>query len=239
MVGRRACLVAACSGAALLAGCVSQPGGYGTAGGGYAAPGYAAQGYATQGYGTQGYATQGYGTQGYAPQAQPGVAGYGYPGDAQGYGSPAGGYVAGPPPGQPYVGPDGLTYVDGVPVDEIGGEQVPLVFVVEQGGWGYYDRGRGWHGARPELRERLERSHPEGRGLPPPGGGRGPFGRRDAGGPPQRPGFGGAPEQPDRGRSGDANEAPACLSRRPSRVSMTSTRIQGIPVTAGSTSCWR
>ncbi len=81
---------------------------------------------------------------------------------------PAPGYAAYPPPapGQPYVGPDGLTYVDGYPVTEYDGAPVPFVFLPELG-WGYYDNGHRWHGAPPELRDRLERAHPGGRGLPP------------------------------------------------------------------------
>lgn len=140
-LGRCVLLAGACSAGLVLGGCVAQPGNYGAAGG-YAAPGYAAPGQ--PGDGAPGY-------------------GYGYPGaGAQGYG-----YAAGPAPGQPYVGPDGLTYVDGVPVGAADGEQVGYVYVGGLGGWGYYDHDRRWHGAPDGLRDRLERSHPGGRGLPP------------------------------------------------------------------------
>lgn len=132
-------------------------------------PADAAQGYggpaATSGDGNPDGAAQGYGDPadggqagGYAPPQPPPV--YGYLG---------GGSPADPGPGQPIVGPDGLTYVDGVPIGLLEGEAVPLLFVGEQGGWGYYDRGRQWHDAPPDVRDRLERSHPGGRGLPPVG----------------------------------------------------------------------
>ena len=109
--------------------------------------------------------------------------------------APPGSYEPGPPPGQAYVGPDGLTYVDGYPVDVIDNQQVELVFVPTLGGWGYYDGGRRWRGAPPDMRDRLDRYHPRGEGLPPPGRfdrgpgpGRGP-GPAMGG----RPGFGGGP----------------------------------------------
>lgn len=166
MRGRCVLLAGACSGVLLLGGCVpSSDGDSGAAGYGYS--GVAGQGY--------GYPAAG-GAQGY-----PGV-------EAPGYGS-------GPPPGGPYAGPDGLSYVEGVPVGAFEGEQVPLVFVGGLGGWGYYDRERGWHGAPPELRERLERAHPGGRGLPPPEAYRSRFDRADpdraAGRPFVRDGLGG------------------------------------------------
>ncbi len=103
--------------------------------------------------------------------------------------APAYPYQAGPAPGQPYVGPDGMTYVDGYPVELIDGAQVSLAFDPALGGWGYYDRGRRWRPAPPELRGRLEQFHPGGRGLPPPGvmraGGR--PGPARPGPPPRRP----------------------------------------------------
>lgn len=94
-----------------------------------------------------------------------------------------------PPPGPAYVGPDGLTYEGGYPVGVIEGEQVPLVFDPGLGGWGYYDRLHHWRGAPPEMRERLERFHPGGRGLPPSGEfHRGPGRPEPGGGPPRPPG---------------------------------------------------
>ncbi len=114
------------------------------------------------------------------------------------YAPAATGPVAAPAPsGQAYVGEDGLTYVDGYPVDTVDGEQVYVVFVPALG-WGFYDRAGGFHRASPVVVARLERSHPGGRGLPPGGprgavasGGRpGPGGRPMAGAPPGgRPGF--------------------------------------------------
>jgi hypothetical protein len=190
MHGRRVLLAGACLGGLLLAGCVSSSGSdYGAAGGGYPAPGYAVQG-------------------------QPGVAapGYGYPGGTgQGYGyppaeAPGYGYAAGPPQGQSYVGPDGLSYVDSVPVGVVEGEQVPFVFVGGLGGWGYYDRERRWRGAPPEVRERLEQSHPGGRGLPPPYAERQHFERQDRARPEDRPFLGDRPGGPDRGGPGPGRE---------------------------------
>ena len=91
------------------------------------------------------------------------------------------------PPGTAYVGPDGFAYVDGYPVGVVDGEQVTLVFDPVLGGWGYYDRFHRWRGAPPDMRDRLERFHPAGRGLPPAGNWRG--------GPGHPEGFGGAPER--------------------------------------------
>jgi hypothetical protein len=59
-----------------------------------------------------------------------------------------------------------MTYVDGYPVELIDGAQVSLAFDPALGGWGYYDRGRRWRPAPPELRGRLEQFHPGGRAGP-------------------------------------------------------------------------
>ncbi len=155
----------------------AQGGGYPAVAPGGAGPAGAAQGYegpaATPGDADPDREAQGYGDPAAGGQAdgsvppQPLV--YGYP--ASGYsgdGYPDGA-APGQPPGQAIVGPDGLTYVDGVPVGLIQDEAVALLFVGVLGGWGYYDRGRQWHEAPPEMRDRLERLHPGGRGLPPPG----------------------------------------------------------------------
>jgi hypothetical protein len=109
---------------------------------------------------------------------------------------PGYGYVAAAP-GQPYGDPGDFGYVDGYPVDTIGGEQVALVFVPALGGWGYYDGGHRWRPAPPGYRERLERFHPGGRGVPPPGGFRGGPGPGFGGGP--RPGFANEPGRPGPG----------------------------------------
>lgn len=129
---------------------------------------------------------------GCVPPPQP----YGNP-YAPAYAQPQGG------PGQPYVGPDGLTYVDGYPVDTIDGYQAAYVFVPALGGWGYYDGGHHWRGAPPGMRERLERFHPGGRGIPPgefhgggrpgPGYGGGGFQGRPGGYPDRQGGFQGRP----------------------------------------------
>lgn len=76
------------------------------------------------------------------------------------------------PPGQ-YIGPDGLTYLDGAPYAVFGGEQVAVIYDPGFGGWGYFDRERHFHGAPPEFRERMERFHPGGRGFQSQGGFRG------------------------------------------------------------------
>ena len=79
--------------------------------------------------------------------------------------------VAAPPDagtGQPYVGPDGVTYVDGYPVYLVDGEEMAMVYDPTLG-WGYYDGLHRWHGAPRDLRARLDHFHPGGRGLPPPG----------------------------------------------------------------------
>ena len=118
--------------------------------------------------------------------------------------APPNAYDPGPPPGQPYTGPDGLTYVDGTPVDTSEGAAVPLVFVPALG-WGFYDGEHRWRGARPDLRDRLDRFHPGGRGLPPPGAVRsgdrpgfgGPPGRPFYGAPAGRPGVPGPPGRPN------------------------------------------
>jgi hypothetical protein len=68
-----------------------------------------------------------------------------------------------------YLGSDGLTYVGETPVTMLDGTQVPVVYDSGAGGWGYYDRFRHFHGVPRDLRDRLERTHPGGRGLPPPG----------------------------------------------------------------------
>ena len=98
----------------------------------------------------------------YAPAAAPG---YAYP--PGGYPSAAPGYPP-PNPGQSYIGPDGLTYSNGYPVTEYDGAEVPYVFLPDLGGWGYYDNGHRWHGAPPDIRQRLDHDHPGGRGFPPP-----------------------------------------------------------------------
>ena len=69
------------------------------------------------------------------------------------------------PPGQPYIGPDGLTYVNGSPVYFRGGVYQPLVFVAGLG-WGYYGFGQRFFPAPGPLRGRLERCYPGGRGYP-------------------------------------------------------------------------
>jgi hypothetical protein len=103
----------------------------------------------------------------------------GYPAPAPGYPAPPPGYPAAPPgtvyaapgapppvaPGQPYTGPDGLTYVNGSPVYFAGGAYLPLVFVAGLG-WGYYGYGHRWFGAPGELRVRLDHFYPGGRGFP-------------------------------------------------------------------------
>ncbi len=155
------------------------------------------------------YAQPGYSQPGYAPPGADATAypppGYPPPEAAPGY--PAAGY---PAPGQPYVGPDGLTYVNGSPVYLDGGEYEPLVFVAGLG-WGYYGYGHRWFGAPGDLRGRLDRYYPEGRGFPPPDGfhggpgfhGPGGPGFQGAGGPggpgfrgPGGPGFPGGPMRP-------------------------------------------
>jgi hypothetical protein len=72
------------------------------------------------------------------------------------------------------VGPDGLTYVNGVPAYYAYGSYLPLVFVAGLG-WGYYGPGRHWFGAPVELRGRLEHFYPGGRGFPVGGHGRPDF----------------------------------------------------------------
>jgi hypothetical protein len=68
-------------------------------------------------------------------------------------------------PGQPYTGPDGLTYVNGSPVYFVSGAYLPLVFVAGFG-WGYYGYGHRWFGAPEPLRARLDHFYPGGRGFP-------------------------------------------------------------------------
>jgi len=138
------------------------------------------------------------------------------PGPPPGYppGYPPPGY---PPSGEAYVGPDGLTYVDGYPVTQYEGVPAPFIFLPEFGGWGFYDREHHWHGAPPNVRERLEHEHPGGRGLP-PGGFRG--GPPDAfrGGPPPgvRTGVPG-PQRPPEGRPPENRPPEPRAERRPER----------------------
>jgi hypothetical protein len=73
------------------------------------------------------------------------------------------------PGGQLFVGPDGLTYVNGEPVTMLDGEPLPIFYDPGLGGWGYFDQGHHFHHTPPEMRDRLNRFHPEGRGLPPLG----------------------------------------------------------------------
>ena len=127
--------------------------------------------------------------------------------------------VAAPAPA--YVGEDGLTYVDGYPVDYVDGQQVYLSFVPALG-WGFYDAGGRFRRAPPGMVGRLERFHPGGRGLPPggprgfvPGGGRPFAGARPgigappgAGGPPGRPVFGGPRPGPYAGGPGPGSGLP-------------------------------
>ena len=122
---------------------------------------------ADPGYGAQpGYPAQ----PGYLPPAPPGYPpplppGYppplppGYPPPATAYAVPA------VPPGQPYTGPDGLTYVNGSPVYFVGGAYQPLVFVAGFG-WGYYGFGHRFFPAPGPVRARLDRFYPGGRGFP-------------------------------------------------------------------------
>ncbi len=59
---------------------------------------------------------------------------------------------------------DGVVYVGGQPTAAINEETVFLVYGGVLG-WGYYDRGRHWHGAPDRFSHHMERFHPEGRGL--------------------------------------------------------------------------
>ena len=93
---------------------------------------------------------------GYPAAPPPGTV---YP--APGYPAPA--YPA--PPGQPYLGPDGLTYVNGAPVYYAYGSYLPLVFIAGLG-WGYYGPDHRWFGAPVPLRARLDHFYPDGRGFP-------------------------------------------------------------------------
>lgn len=67
-------------------------------------------------------------------------------------------------PGQPYLGPDGLTYVNGVPVYYDDGSYYPLAFVAELG-WGDYGFGNRWYGAPEPLLVQLNRFYPGGHGF--------------------------------------------------------------------------
>jgi hypothetical protein len=67
-------------------------------------------------------------------------------------------------PGQPYTGPDGLTYVNGAPVYFAYGAYLPLVFIAGLG-WGYYGPGDHWFGAPGPIVARLDRFYPGGRGF--------------------------------------------------------------------------
>jgi hypothetical protein len=102
-------------------------------------------------------------------------------------GPPPAQVYAGPPvaPGQPYTGPDGLTYVNGAPMYFVDGGYQPLVFLGGYG-WGYYGYGHRWLGVPGPLGVRLDHFYPGGRGFPGHYGGPG-FHEGYHGG----PGFGG------------------------------------------------
>ncbi len=72
------------------------------------------------------------------------------------------------PGDQLFLGPDGLTYVNGEPVTMLDGDPAPIFYDAGLGGWGYFDRVHHFPRTPPEMRDRLNRFHPEGRGLPPP-----------------------------------------------------------------------
>jgi hypothetical protein len=87
------------------------------------------------------------------------------------YSAPGYSFAESADPGdQSYLDPDGLTYADGQPVTMLdGGDPAPVFYDPGLGGWGYYDHAHHFHGAPPDMRDRLNRFHPGGRGLLPPG----------------------------------------------------------------------